>query len=86
MNILYKAAIETYRWPFDEKWFNRPVGQTVTRPSLEREVWSLNLGPVKANTVLPTARHRCDISSKETVLPARNDAEMGPANSLHASA
>ena len=24
--------------------------------------------------------HRCDISSKEAVLPGRNDAEMGPAN------
>ena len=45
-----------------------------------------NLGPVKSNTVLPTARHRCDISSKEAVLPWRNDAKMGPANSLHASA
>ena len=37
-------------------------------------------------TVLPMARHRCDISSEEAVLPGRNDAEMGPANSLHASA
>ena len=36
--------------------------------------------------MLPTARHRCDISSKGAVLPGRNDAEMGPANSLHASA
>ena len=26
------------------------------------------------------------ISSKGAVLPGRNDAEMGPANSLHASA
>ena len=39
---------------------------------------------VKSDTVLPTARHRGDISSK-AVLPGRNDAEMGPANSLHAS-
>ena len=36
--------------------------------------------------VLPAARHRCDISSKGAVLPGRNDAEMSPANSLHASA
>ena len=36
--------------------------------------------------MLPTARYRCDISSKGAVLPGRNDAEMGPANSLHASA
>ena len=30
--------------------------------------------------------HRCDISSKGPVLPGCNDAEMGLANSLHASA
>ena len=30
--------------------------------------------------------HRCDISSKGAVLPGRYDAEMGPANSLQASA
>ena len=36
--------------------------------------------------MLPTAHHRCDIPSKETVLLGRNDAEMSPANSLHASA
>ena len=50
------------------------------------EVWGSNLGPVKSNSVLPIAHHRCNISSKEAVLPGRNDAEMGPANSLHASA
>ena len=65
---------------------NRPDGRAVTRSSLEREVWGSNLGPVKSDTMLPTARHRCDISSKEAVLPRRNDAETGPANSLHASA
>ena len=54
--------------------------------SLEREVWGANLGPVKSDTVLPTARHRFDISSKWAVLPGRNNAEMGPANSLHALA
>ena len=62
------------------------IKQTNTRSSLEREVWGSNLGPVKSDTVLPTARHRCDISSKGAVLPGRNDAEMGPANSLHALA
>ena len=36
--------------------------------------------------MLPTACHRCDISSNGDVLLGRNDAEMGPANSLHASA
>ena len=54
--------------------------------SLERKIWGSNIGPVKSDTVLPTARHRCNISSKEAVLPWRNDAEMGPFNSLHALA
>ena len=48
---------------------NRPVGRAVTRSSLEREVWGSNLGPVKWDTVLPTACHRCGISSKGAVLP-----------------
>ena len=30
------------------------------------------------DTALPTARHRCDISSIEAVLPGRNDVETGP--------
>ena len=59
------------------------VGRAVTHSSLEREVWGSNLGPVKSDTVLPTARHRCDISSKEAVLRGLNNAEMGPANSIH---
>ena len=54
---------------------------------VEREAWGLNLGQVKSDTLLPTARHRCIISarhrcgipSKGTVLPERNDAETGPA-------
>ena len=33
-----------------------------------------------------TARRRCDISSKGAVLLKRSDAEMGLANTLHASA
>ena len=64
----------------------RPVGRAVTRSSLEREVRGSNLGPDKSDTLLPTARHRCDIFVKGAVLPGRYDAEMGPANSLHASA
>ena len=64
----------------------RPVGQAVTCSTLEREFWDSNLGPVKSDTELPTARHRCYISSKGAVLPGRNDAEIDPANSLHASA
>ena len=41
-----------------------------TRSSQELEVRGSNLGSVKLDSVLPTARHRCDISSKEAVLPA----------------
>ena len=43
---------------------DRPVGPAVTHSSLEQEVRGSNLGPVKLDTVLPTARHRCDVSSK----------------------
>ena len=63
---------------------NRPVGRAVTRSSLEWEFSGSNLGPVKLDTVFPTAHHRCDISSNGAVLPRRIDAEMGSANSLHA--
>ena len=59
----------------------RPVGQAVTRSSLERGVLGSNLGPIKLDTVLSKARHCCNISSKGAVLPMRNDARMGPANS-----
>ena len=64
----------------------KKVGRAETRSFLGREVWGSNLWPVKLNTVLQTVRHRCDISSKEAVLPRRNNAEMGPTNSLHVSA
>ena len=56
------------------------------RSSLEREVWGSNLGPVKSDTVLPTAATAGTFSSKGAMLPGRNDAEMCPTNSLHASA
>ena len=62
------------------------VGGAVMRLSLERKVWGSNLGPVKSDTVLPTARQHYDISSKEAVLAGCNDVKMGPANSLHTSA
>ena len=69
-------------WLFGwERWSSAKM-----RLSLEREVCGSNFGSVKSDTVLPKARHRCDISSNGAVLPERNDAEMGPANSLHASA
>ena len=32
-----------------------------------------------------TPRHCCDIFSKEAQMPGRNDAEIGPSNSLQAS-
>ena len=57
----------------------------VMRSSLEQEVWGSNLRLVKLGTVSPMVHHRFDISSKEAVLLGRNDAEMGPTNSLHAS-
>ena len=63
---------------------NLPVGRVVTRSCLEWEDWGSNLGPVKLDTVLAAARHRCNISSKGAVLPGRSDVDMGPANSLHA--
>ena len=58
----------------------------MTRSSLEREIKGSNLGPVKTVTLAPAARLQCNISSKGAVLLGRNDAEMGPANLLHALA
>ena len=55
-----------------------PVGRAVTRSFLEREVAGSNLGPVKSDTVLPTARHRCDISSKGAVLPGAMTRRWAP--------
>ena len=63
-----------------------PVGQAVTCSSLEWEVQGSNLWSVKLDTVLPTARRCCCISSKGAVLPEFNDAKMGLANSLNALA
>ena len=50
-----------------EKKNTKTVGRALTRYSLEWEVRSSNLGQVKSNTVLPTARRRYDISSKGAV-------------------
>ena len=36
--------------------------------------------------MVPTTCQGCNISSKEVVLPGSNNAEMGPANSIHPSA
>ena len=48
-------------------WFPKCTGRAVMHSFLEREDWGLNLGTVKLDTVLPRARHRCDISSKGAV-------------------
>ena len=48
---------------------NRPVARAVTRSSLEQDIWGSNLEPVKSDTVLPTAHHRWDSSSRGAVLP-----------------
>ena len=53
---------------------------------MEREIRGLNFGQVKLDTVLSTARHRCDISSEGAVLPEHNNTEVTPAYSLHVSA
>ena len=37
-----------------------------------------NLVPFKLDIELPTDRQRCDISSKEAVLPGRNDVRWAP--------
>ena len=83
INIMHGFETICYTYGFEK---TITVGRTLTCSSLEQEVRSSNLGPVKSNTVLPTARHRCDIFSKGAGLPGHNDAEMGPANSFHASA
>ena len=61
-----------------------PVGRAVAPSFLEQEVWGSVFISVKSNTVLPTARHHCDVSSNEAVFPGRNDAEMDPINFYHA--
>ena len=81
IDIMHGFETICYTHGFEKK---TTIGRALTRSSLEREVKSSNLGPVKSNTVLPTVRHRCNNSSKGAVLPGRNNAEMDPANSLHA--
>ena len=55
MNLLHKPA----------SWSR----SAVTLSFLQREVWGSNLGLVKLDRVLPTARNGCGISSKEAELP-----------------
>ena len=60
---------------------NRPVGRTVLHSSL-RERLRFKSRSIKSDTELPRVRQSSDISLKGAVLPERNDAEMGPANSI----
>ena len=67
INTLHGFETICYTHGFEKKNNTKTVGRALTRYSLEWQVRSLNLGPVKSNTVLPTTRHRCDISSKGAV-------------------
>ena len=53
----------------EQESLNQPVGQVVMHSFVEQRGQGSNLGLLKSNTVLPTARHRCNISLKEAVLP-----------------
>ena len=70
----------------DRKRFSPASWSTGSIIVSEAKVWGSNLGPVKPDMVLPTARYRCNISSTRAVLSGRNGAEMGPANSIPTSA
>ena len=48
---------------------NQPVGRAVTHLSLEWEIWGSNLGPVKSDTVLPTACHSATFFQKKLCCP-----------------
>ena len=51
---------------FDNELTIVPGGRAIKRSSLEREISPSYLRPVKSDAVLPTACHRCDITSKDT--------------------
>ena len=53
---------------------DHPIGQAVSHSRMKQEVQIFWL--VKSDTVLPMARHCCDIYSKGAVLCECNDAEM----------
>ena len=72
------SQLDSHIWNFLK---HRPGGQAVTRSSLKREIWGLNLRPVKSDTVSPTAHHCCNIFLKGAVLPGHNDAERAPTTS-----
>ena len=67
---------------------NRPVGRAVTRSSQEREVdlrFEFRAGQIGHSVAngSPPLQH---FFERKYAARRRNDAEMGPANSLHASA
>ena len=51
-----------FYFEFDSVSFRRDSSVIETLLSM-REIWGLNPGSVKSNTVSPTARHRCDVFS-----------------------
>ena len=60
------------------------VGRAATRSSLEGNVWSSNFRPIKSDSVFKGSPPLQYFSGRSCVACRRNDAEMGPANSLHA--
>ena len=86
LNKMRKSKTKRSLIEMKQTGLNRPVGPEVTRLSLEREVWGLNLRLVKRDIVLPMACHRYNIFPKKNCVSRGNDTEMGRVNSLHALA
>ena len=82
-----------------EAYYSQPIELSVCNRPITKVSWSSGNGffsnaagltcePLAdqiGSSVANSLRHRCDISSKDAVLPGLNDAKMGPANSLHIS-
>ena len=66
------------------KFSSLPVARAVTDSGVGGLKFTSRTGQI--GHMVPTTRHRCNISSNGAVLPGRSDAGMGPANTLHASA
>ena len=54
-----------------------------SRNLLGANVFVFGAGDLRFKSLAGQVCHLCDISSKGAVLLKRNDAEMGPTNSLH---
>ena len=62
---------------------NRPVSSVLKSNAFGWKVWGSIPAPVKSDTMLPTARHRCYVSSELCCpAPSREDGSHHP---LHAS-